>query len=314
MTRSSSGENLRTFVVVNPTSASGATGRRWDRIAREVQRAVGPFEHAFTNAPQHATALTRKALERGFEMVVAVGGDGTLNEVACGFFDGRRPVAPTAVLGIIPHGTGCDFSRTMGIGKTLGDACARLSGRRGRVIDVGNVRFIDHGDRSGERVFVNVVSFGCGGAVAHAMTSATKRIGGKLAFMVTTARTLLRYEDQTVTVAVDDGTPEHMRITSYAVCNAQYFGGGMWVAPSGEVDDGRLDATIWAGFDLKDFILKRRSLYDGTHVHDPGTRILQVKKVVATSEERVLLDVDGESVGRLPVTIEIFPGALHFKV
>lgn len=314
MTPPSIGENLRTFVVVNPSSACGATGRRWDHIAREVHRAVGPFEHAFTDAPRHATALTRTALENGFEMVVAVGGDGTLNEVACGFFDGRRPVAPTAALGVLPHGTGCDFPRAMGIGKTLRDACARLSGRGARVIDVGSVRFIDHDGQSAERVFVNVVSFGCGGAVAHAITSATKRIGGKLGFTVTTARTLLRYEDQAVTVAVDDGAPEQITITSYAVCNAQYFGGGMWVAPGAELDDGRLDATIWAGFDLKDFILKRRSLYNGTHVHDPGTRILRVKKVVATSKERVLLDVDGESAGRLPVTIEILPRALRVKV
>src|SRR5262252_8600412 len=99
----------RTLVVVNPASAAGATRRHWDRIARALQRTLGPFEHAFTDAPRHATALTGGALQAGFEMVVAVGGDGTLNEVACGFFRGRRPVAPRAVLGVIPHGTGCDF-------------------------------------------------------------------------------------------------------------------------------------------------------------------------------------------------------------
>ena len=238
-----------------------------------------------------------------------------MNEVACGFFDGRRPVAPSTVLGIIPQGTGCDLARAMGIGKGLEDACARLSGRNTRLIDVGTVRFISHDGQSTERVFVNVVSFGCGGAVAHAIsTSVSKRIGGKLPFMLTTAKTLLRYRDQAVTVRVDDGAPEQMDITNYAVCNAQYFGGGMWVAPYAEVDDGRFDLTIWAGFGLVDFILKRRSIYNGTHVHDTGTRILRAKKVVATSKERVLLDLDGESVGRLPATIEILPGALQFKV
>jgi len=307
-------KNLWTFAVVNPASASGATGRRWDRIARSLQDAVGPFEYSFTEAPQHATVLTRKALENGFEMVVAVGGDGTVNEVACGFFEGRRPVRPSAILGVIPQGTGCDLSRAMGVGKTIEDACAQLSGRRARVIDVGHVRFIHHEGQSAERIFVNATSFGCGGAVAHAMTSFTKRIGGRLPFLLTTASTLLRYRDQTVTVTVDDNAPEQLKITNYAVCNAQYFGGGMWVAPYAEVDDGRFDVTIWKGFGLKDFILKRRSIYNGTHVHDSGTRLLRAKKVVATTKECVLLDVDGESAGRLPATIEILPGALQFKM
>ena len=307
-------KNLRTFVVVNPASASGATGRRWDRIARALGREVGPFEHAMTEGPRHATALTRKALANGFEMVVAVGGDGTLNEVACGFFDEGRPVAPSAVLGVIPQGTGSDFPRGFGIGRTIEEACARLSGFNARMIDVGHVRFTGHEGRSGERVFVNVASFGCGGAVAHAVTSVSKRMGGRLAFLLTTARTLLRYQDQAVTLTVGNGAPESMTITNCAVCNSQYFGGGMWVAPYADIDDGRFDITIWTGFSLKDFILKWRSLYDGTHVYDPGTRLLLGKKVVATSNEDVLLDVDGECVGRLPATIEILPAALRFKI
>lgn len=314
MTRSSSDQNLRTFVVVNPAAAAGATGHQWDRIARAVRSAVGSFEHALTEAPRHATALTRKALENGFELVAAVGGDGTVNEVACGFFDGRRPLAPGAVLGIIPHGTGCDLARAMGIGKTIEEACARLAGRSARAIDVGHVSFMGHDARFDERVFLNVASFGCGGVVAHAMRMGTKRVGGRLAFLLTTARTLLRYRDQPVTVAVDDGAPERITITNYAVCNAQYFGGGMWVAPGAEVDDGRLDATIWSGFGLTDFLLKRRAIYNGMHVHEPGTRLFRAKKVVATSPERVLLDVDGESAGCLPVSIEVLPGALRFKV
>lgn len=307
-------KNLLTFVVVNPASGSGATAHRWDRIARSLCHTVGRFEHAFTEAPQHATALTRRALDTGFEMVVAVGGDGTLNEVASGFFDGRRPRAPGAILGVVPQGTGCDLSRTMGIASTIDDACSRLSGRSFRTIDVGNVRFIGHDGRFAERVFVNVVSFGCGGAVACAVAGATRRLGRKLFFILTTARALLRYRDQTVTVSVDDNGGEEMTITNYAVCNAQYFGAGMWVAPYARLDDGRFDVTIWTGYGLKDFILKQRSIYDGAHVRDPGTRTLQAKKVVATSKELVLLDLDGECAGHLPATIEILPGALRFKV
>jgi YegS/Rv2252/BmrU family lipid kinase len=304
----------RTFVVVNPAAGAGTTGRRWDRIASEIRRAVGPFESAFTEAPGHATELTRAALADGFGMVVAVGGDGTLGEVAGGFCSARRPVAPPAVLGIVPHGTGSDLARALGIGTTLDDACARLSRRQPWPIDVGRVSYIGHDGRPTARVFLNVASFGCGGAVAHAVTRVTKRLGGKLGYAVATAVALVRYRDQPVVVAVDGERQERMKVTCLAVCNGRYFGGGMLVAPYARMDDGHLDVTIWAGFGLRDFLLKRRALYRGTHVDEPRTRIARARTLVASSVERVLLEADGESIGSLPATFEILPGALRVQV
>ena len=106
----------RSFVIVNPASAAGATGRRWDRIAKLLRSSLGNFEHAATQKPGEAAALSRSALREGFEMVVSVGGDGTLNEVVGGFFEGSAPIAPQAVLGVVAVGTGSDFGRTIGQG------------------------------------------------------------------------------------------------------------------------------------------------------------------------------------------------------
>jgi diacylglycerol kinase (ATP) len=257
--------------------------------------------------------LTREALAAGFELIIAVGGDGTANEVACGFFDGTRPSAPNAILGVIPRGTGCDLPRTLRSGGTLDEACARMTGRDARAIDVGHVSFVAHDGLPAERVFLNVLSFGCGGAVVHALRTGTKRVGGKLAFMLATARALYAYRDQAVTVAVDGGPPEHLAITNYAVCNARYFGGGMNVAPAAEVDDGVFDVTIWSGIRFRDFIFDQRSLYDGTHTDAPYTRVLRARCVEAGSSTTVLLDVDGEAAGRLPIRVEILPRALRIK-
>jgi diacylglycerol kinase (ATP) len=308
-----SAASLRTFVVVNPVSAAGSTRRRWDLIARALGHSIGSFEHAFTDAPGRATALAREALAAGFELIVAVGGDGTANEVACGFFDGARPTAPNAILGLVPRGTGCDLPRTLYRGSTLEEACARLAGREARAIDVGHVSFVGHDGLGAERVFLNVLSFGIGGAVAHALQAGAKRTGGKLAFMMTTARVLYAFRDQSVTVAVDGGPPEHLVITNVAVGNARYFGGGMKVAPAAEVDDGVFDVTIWSGIRFRDFIFKQRSLYDGTHAAAPYTRVLRARRVAATSSTTVLLDVDGEAAGRLPIRVEILPRALRVK-
>ena len=307
------GTTLRTMVIVNPTSGAGTSGRRWQRTARALQEALGSFEHAFTSGPLHATGIARQALRDGWEMVVAVGGDGTLNEVVCGFFEDGRPIAPPAVLGVVALGTGSDFARTLGR-PSLEEACARLGGRDSRLIDVGHARFSSHVGAPTERVFLNVASFGCSGRVARLVSPGLKRASGSLAFSLATVRALATFRDQRVAMSLDGGPALEYSITNCAFCNARYFGGGLMVAPQALIDDGRFDVTLWSGFGLLDFLRKRRSLYSGAHVDDPGTRLLRAGHATVQSTEEVLLELDGESVGRLPVELQILPHALRLKV
>ncbi len=263
--------------------------------------------------PGEATRLSRTALREGYEMVVAVGGDGTLNEVVCGFFDGEQRVAPQAVLGVIALGTGCDFARA--IAQTdLESACARLAGRETRTIDVGLARFTGHDGAPAVRIFINVASFGCGGLVSHLVSSRLKAVSGQLAFTLATLCALAVYRDQHVRLEFDDMPPRTLAITNCAVGNGRYFGAGMQVAPAAEFDDGELDVTIWSGFGWWDFIRKRHSLYDGSHVREPGTQQLRTRRASATSAATVLLELDGESAGRLPAQLEVLAGALRLKV
>lgn len=307
--------SLSTFVVVNPAAGGGAARRRWPRIAAVLRESLGAFEHALTRQPCEATTLSRQALERGFGMIVAVGGDGTLNEVASGFFDGLRPVAPHAILGMIPSGTGQDFTRTFGIGTDLAHACARLVGGETRTIDMGHVRFLAAGTRrSRERIFLNVASFGVSADVAALVARSRARSWRQLTYLLATARVLLRYRDHAVRVAIDGGPAESLSVTSYAVCNGQYFGGGMWVAPAARTDDGQFDVTLWQGVGIADLLRRSRRLYTGDHVHAPGTRQSRASRIVAEASELVRLEVDGESVGTLPAEFEIVPAALRVKV
>jgi YegS/Rv2252/BmrU family lipid kinase len=304
---------FRSFVILNPASAAGATGRRWDRIARLLHSSLGDFEHAATQKPCDARTLARAALRDGFEMVVSVGGDGTLNEVVGGFFEGSVAVAPEAVLGVVALGTGCDFGRT--IDQTdLESACARLGGRETRSIDVGVARFTGHDGATTSRIFINVASFGCGGLVSHLVSPRLKAVSGKLAFTLATLRALAVYRDQVVTLEFDDLPPRSLAITNCALGNGRFFGAGMQVAPTALLDDGELDVTIWSGFRLMDFIRKRHTLYDGSHVREPGAQVLRCRRAIATSESTVLLELDGESVGRLPVQLEVLAGAIRLKV
>lgn len=300
------------MVVVNPTSAAGRTGRRWDHTARQLSAALGSFEHVFTQEPRHATLITRRALSDGFEMVVAIGGDGTLNEVVNGFFDAGVAVAPEAVLGIVALGTGSDFARTIGA-TSLEEACERLRGRASRRIDVGHARFIDHTGTPAERVFLNVASFGCSGQVATLVSPRLKRVSGSLAFALATVQALLTYRDRVVAIKFDDEPMREYSITNCAFCNGRYFGAGMMVGPNALIDDGRLDVTIWSGMGLADFVRLRGSLYDGMHIHLHGAQALRAVRAEATSQQDVLLEIDGESVGRLPVQVQLLPQAIRLK-
>jgi diacylglycerol kinase (ATP) len=306
-------DGFRTFVIVNPASAAGAAGRQWDRIAKLLRSSLGDFEHAATRKPNDATSLSRSALRQGFEMVVCVGGDGTLNEVVGGFFDGSAAVAPDAVLGVVALGTGCDFGRTLDQ-KDLESACARLGGRQTRSIDLGLARFTGHDGAPTTRIFINVASFGCGGLVSHLVSPRLKALSGQLAFTLATLRALAVYRDQVVTLHFDDMPTRSLAITNCAFGNGRFFGAGMQVTPAARLDDGELDVTIWSGFGLMDFIRKRRTLYDGSHVREPGTEVLRIRRAIATSASSVLLEIDGESVGRLPVQLDVLRGVLRLKV
>ncbi|MBI5545108.1 MAG: diacylglycerol kinase family lipid kinase [Deltaproteobacteria bacterium] len=306
---------MRTVLVVNPKSANGATGRHFAQIARAVRAAIGDFEHEFTTAPLEATALTRRALARGAQCVVAVGGDGTTNEVVNGFFDEQgRPLAQAAALGIVPRGTGGDFRKAFGWSADLAQAAARLKGEACRIIDVGRIRFVDARGAPAARLFVNIASAGVSGLVDFEVNRASKVLGGKVSFALGTLKAMLRYRDVPVRATFDGGPVETFPATVVAVANGQFFGGGMWIAPGARPDDGTFDVTIWSGYGLGDFVTRGKAIYDGSHVRFPNTRTLKARRVTLEADAPVLLDVDGEQLGQLPATIELLPGALRLKV
>jgi YegS/Rv2252/BmrU family lipid kinase len=298
------------MVIVNPSAAGGANGRLWAGTAECLRRVLPRFAHAFTEAPGHATRLARQALLGGADMVVAVGGDGTLNEVACGFFEGERSLMPKAALGVVPVGTGSDFARTLG-GGSIDAACARLGGRKSRLVDVGQARFLDHEGVTRERLFLNVASFGCSGEIARGISPRIKRLSGPVAYAFATLRTLLTHRDHTVAISLDERPAELFPVTACAFCNGRYFGGGMQVAPQARLDDGLFDVTLWSGFGLIDFVRKGRSLYSGAHVLEAGTRVFHARQASASSTARVAFELDGEGVGQLPVQLKILPRALR---
>jgi diacylglycerol kinase (ATP) len=306
----------RTVLIVNPKSQGGRLGKQWKDVADTIGRAF-PFEEAITQGPGDATRLAREALKAGAERVVAIGGDGTINEVVNGFFDDQGvPIAPEASLAVIPFGTGGDFRRTLELPTGLAEAAKVIAANQRRKIDVGRLELTTPSGGRAVRMFANIASFGVSGVVDRLVNESGKKLG-RLAFAVATMRATWSYTNQRVQLVFDGKDRIEATINTVAVANGRYFGGAMMVAPNAEVDDGMFDIVALGDFGFGDLLTSGRRIYKGTHLTMDKVTARRARVVEAEPIEPsavVELDVDGENLGRLPARFEVVPSALWVVV
>ena len=300
----------RTVFVVNPHAGNGSTGKAWPRIEARAAEFVGPFAACMTGGPEDATRITREHLRAGADRIVCVGGDGTLNEVVNGFFDAQGPLRPDAVLGFLPNGTGCDFRRTTPIPAGLEASLATLREGNIRTIDLGRIRYRSHAGGQCSRYFHNIASFGLGGEVVDRVNRTNKACGPFVTFIAGTLITLCRYGKTRVRIRVDGGDERTVEILNVAVANGRYHGGGMLVAPDAVTDDGLFHITVIGAMSVPTVFRHLPKLYLGGIERVRQVSVQTGRTVVADSDQRVLLDVDGEQPGVLPAEFTICPAAL----
>ena len=303
---------MKTVFVVNPASANGSTGKRWAEVSARITELGLDHTALVTTRAGEATDLTAGALKSGADTVVAVGGDGTLNEVANGFFAGDQP-HPEAALGLLPFGTGGDFRRTLGIPMELAVAIDCVKNRKLRPIDVGRIEMEALDGGRTVRHFVNIADAGIGGVVVERVNRTTKLFGGKASFMYCSIATLLTYKPQAVQVKTAEQNWEG-KAQNVVVANCRYFGGSMHVAPRAEPDDGQFDLVIFGDIARFEAIRSINDIYKGDHVKNPKVTGWRSSRVEVTSEERVLIDGDGEMCGTLPAVFEVMPSAISVIV
>ena len=311
---------MKTLAIINPRSAGGKTGRDAQTIARRLADVTGPLTVAMTNAPMDAVRLTKHALRDGYERVVAVGGDGTINEVVNGFFQNGVPINPEAEFALLNLGTGGDFRKTFDIDAGFDASLERIAQGRVRRIDVGRLTYVTDEGKTGDRHFANIASFGMSGDVMHRVNRATliKRWTGSFAFTWGSLISLMRYKSRPVRLKVDSVFDEVVSVSTCAVCNGQFFGGGMRVAPDASPDDGLLDVIVIGDAPKRDIMKSMNQIYTGEHVTNPHVKVFRGKSIIATPVEAtggapVYIEVDGETPGRLPAMFEVMPKALKFR-
>jgi YegS/Rv2252/BmrU family lipid kinase len=248
-------------------------------------------------------------VEGGARLLVAVGGDGTVNEVANGLVG-----AEEAELAIVPRGTGGDFVRTFGIPSRLEDAVRVALHGRTRTIDLGRAAFRTWSGEAGESYFANIASAGMSGAVAKRTNEATYTpLGGKVAYLWSTVVVFAGWRNAELEVTVD-GAVRSGPMFDVIVGNCCYLAGGMKMLPEAEPDDGLFDVLLIGDVSKLDLVRTMPKIYRGTHLPHPRAELLRGASVTVETSQQLPVELDGEQPGTTPIRFDVVPGALRIRV
>lgn len=304
----------RVAVIVNPHSAHGRTGRRWVQLEAAIRAQFGAVTVFQTTHPRHGIELTRAALHAGHTRVLSVGGDGTHFEVANGFFEGEAPINHEAVMAILPHGTGSDLPRTLGLPRKFHAALPFAATGRVIAADLGRLRYTTDDGREAVFYFQNTCHIGLGAEAGDRVNRNSKAFGGFSSYLWSTLRTLATYNDRQMSIAVDDQRFEQV-VKELIIAKGRYDAGGMHVAPHARLDNGLFDVYIIGHVTLGDAFRNLHLVYRGEMMRRPDlVRYVRGKEVRITSSVPTKVAIDGEVPGVLPATLSVAPGAIRIVV
>lgn len=306
----------RVALLVNPAAGGGAGRRRAPALARALARTGASIVVFETRAPGDASRIVDECRRAAVDVIAVAGGDGTLNEVSQAYLDrDGRPVSGPPIA-LLPIGTGGDFRRTLGVGRDLDAAIERLLTRDPRRFDLGVLRFTTHAGARELRAFLNIASFGLAGLTDRIVNGGPRWLGGRAAFYLATVRALAGYRNPPVQVRVDGAAWLESPVVNVMIANGRCFGGGMRIAPHADPADGLFDVVAIGDLTRLQTLGLTRVVYAGTHLAHPkitetrGTWV-EARPVVPT--DVVLIDMDGETPGRLPLDARIAAGAIWIR-
>jgi diacylglycerol kinase (ATP) len=284
------------------------TGRRWAQIAHEAAAEGLVGDALFSEAPGHLTVLAREVLADGPALLVVVGGDGSVNEVANAVAgNGEVEVA------VIARGTGWDFARQFGLPRRTADAAQVALHGDSQWLDLGRATYRSWAGHEASSYFANVASAGMSGAIAQRANETSKALGAKLSYAWATVAVFARWQNNVVHVSVDAETrsaPMHDVI----VANGRFLAGGMKICPDAAPDDGLFDTLLLGDLAKLDLVRNLPKLYRGTHLPHPKAEVLRGAVVTVDSPEPLPVELDGEQPGTTPARFEIVPRALRLRV
>ncbi len=307
-------------LVVNPRAGAGKAGRELGRLEGLVKRSFETWAIRPTQGPGHGIELAQQAMKDGFDIVAAVGGDGTCHEVVNGLMSQKGDAESRPVFTVVPFGTGSDLIKSLEIPKDTARALWLASTGITLRSDVGWVETTSDEGATSERWFINEISFGMGGEVVSRVNRSSKRLGGFASFLGATVGGLLSFEPQRCHLRWDgpDGPGQwEGDLMNAFMANGHYCGGGMLVGRGGSMFDGVFELTVLPPMGLASSAANLPRLYRGSAHNAPGAFRAAVTSLearcTAPSGGTLLVDSDGEQPGRLPLKARVIPAALQVR-
>ncbi len=288
------------FLIVNLIAGQGRCKAAFPRVKAALEKSRTPYDLHYTNEPMEAIDVAKMGIEAGFTRIVAMGGDGTVNEVANGL------LGSSAALGVIPAGTGNDFGRMLGIPSDPLEAL--------RLLPKAVVRTVDLGCVNGERHFVNGLGIGIDAQVARDVL-AMERLRGAAAYLYAAVKEVFRFQAFDVQLS-GDGFAEEMTCISLGIANGKYCGGGFMLAPQASVDDGKIDVAAIGDFPRLERLFRLPQARAGKHLALSQVRYAQMPRVRVASETKLIAHMDGEpyELPRAAFEVAVVPHALRVLV
>lgn len=291
---------MKTSIIYNP--AAGSVKDR-ESIGEKLRQLSGARIY-FTEKEGDAIRFAENAIQQGQDLIVAAGGDGTLNEV----INGIAPFADRIQIGLVPLGTGNDFARTLALPNSIEDCINILETGKTRAIDLVRVT------SDQVRYFVNVSAGGFSGTVNEKLTPEIKKTWGPLAYLRSAAAAFPELRSYRTTVVLDDDPPLEADLYNAIIANGRFVAGGTEVAPEAAADDGLLDLILVLQKPMSEIALLIAQMLNGKHLGSDAVVFRRAKKILVRSNPGMWFNVDGELVGNEPALFEALPRALRFVV
>lgn len=290
-------------LIYNPTSGREIIRRRLPDILDYLEQAGYETSSHATRGEHDATEEAERAVARGFDCIIAAGGDGTLYEVVNGM--ARKKARPS--LGIIPSGTSNDFARAIGLTRSVSRCCQIIARGKTKKIDLGRIN---------DKYFINIAGGGALTDLTYEVPSKLKTMLGQLAYYVKGIEKLAFVHPTHMHIETREGTVVDEEIMLFLIANSRSVGGFERLAPQADLSDGKLDCLVLKKTNLADLIRLATLAIRGDHVKDSQMIYFQTDYIKVTSKDknRVLLNLDGELGGELPCEVHALPGHLEIFV
>ncbi|MCX6233777.1 MAG: YegS/Rv2252/BmrU family lipid kinase [Bacteroidetes bacterium] len=301
-------------IILNPVAGGGKAKKLKSQLVPELEKR---FDRNYllmeTTRQGDATIFAREAAGGGAGLIIAIGGDGTINEVLNGLLLNKKPVSDQCELGILNCGSGSGLAQTLRLPGLISDQLDLICDSTAKPLDVGFVNYLDKDNNPCERLFVSECQVGIGGSVVSRVGMRLKYFGGKIAFGSVALSHLVHYKASQMTIRLDQQPPESKRMIGVTIGNGIYCAGGMRLTPNARIDDGWLDVLQIHEMNLLRRFLNFGKVYSGNHINSTYFSIRQTKEISIDSERPIWIETDGELMGKTPCKIGVIPGAIRVR-